>query len=653
MMFKICMFLILLGCATTQAASQTFQELVEQSQIFETSTPFPTINNRIATIAGNNPVLQNLIAQQAQNVRVIMHPKVLTLMDDFLAYKKTKGTPTEQALYKDMTLNQFVDRLLIKRPLMFMTEHDQYLLRNGKEGYEGFTHIGTALEQKPLLLIDYLSYDEMQIAALIGVSTPTYFINNGSRTNKSVIGAPGTYQPTGIYTGLVGARFEKPNLMEWQHMLITSEQNTRDNGYGKDCKQNKLLALWQTFYGEEFPDFHQVDTLYNAGDHTMYHKIDSTTYLNNSVYKKRLEMVILPFLIDAHVRGKKALKKVYCHIVGLGLGVWQKSPYQAQLMVEVYADLLTQYDFSYIADIDFSWFPQDIQTCGTTAHGQLLTAGNNRITIHFSQRNPADKLVGADSDKLLVAQYAWDGNAYPGNEYWKKQLTASGDPAAACCSTIAELQNPLINKSVSSQSLFIAQPTVHTPKQHHTATSAPAAVAIAAITPSVQPTASGTQQVVASPAHPMFTPLTAYRNNHMQNVAIPAPTTHRLNFSMQTPTYRTEEANLHLDRSAQQKIGNYITSLQVADYAYLIALAHMKKVTPEYIVGRYYQAHGTMLDATIPISTVLAWYLNMYSDTLQTSAATIKLENNVHNSTQSGLATKAMQALSNWWYEQP
>lgn len=33
----------------------------------------------------------------------------------------------------------------------------------------------------------------------------------------------------------------------------------------------------------------------------------------------------------------------------------------------------------------------------------------------------------------------------PGNEYWSGLLDDSDDPAAACCSTIAELHNPYVN----------------------------------------------------------------------------------------------------------------------------------------------------------------------------------------------------------------
>jgi len=76
------------------------------------------------------------------------------------------------------------------------------------------------------------------------------------------------------------------------------------------------------------------------------------------------------------------------------------------------------------------------------------TEGGNTspgIRVLYSKRSPAVPLTGADADKLLVAMFAWDGNAYPGNEFWMNSLSASGDPAAACCSTVGELGNADVN----------------------------------------------------------------------------------------------------------------------------------------------------------------------------------------------------------------
>jgi len=79
--------------------------------------------------------------------------------------------------------------------------------------------------------------------------------------------------------------------------------------------------------------------------------------------------------------------------------------------------------------------------------------------IHFSRRNPFDALSTEDSSKLVVAMFAWDGNSFVGNEYWNGMLSASGDPAAACCSNIPELLNPDVNPQVGGNNLHIASVT--------------------------------------------------------------------------------------------------------------------------------------------------------------------------------------------------
>ena len=370
-----------------------------------------------------------------------------------------------------------------------MTSDDQYLLNNGHDGLGGFEIIGSPSESLPqddtyaepmnfimkktdktLSMSHLLSYDEMQLSAFFSVAVPTYFINSGSRGNQGIRDKTGSFQETGVYIGSVGARFERPGCMEWAHMIVTPSQNTVERGYGVAADPRNprtlLLRMWAKFYFTNapgidvdmlgppvFPTYEEVQGLRQSdpeGFSARYVDVmraSEECYLDKLLYKKRIRLIAESFLLEANERAKEAsspdaLVQAYAHVVGLGLGVWQLHTLQATLLVEAYADVLHDVPLPYLSDVDFSWVT--CSDCGGARHGEVFprSCAGNDIVIHFSRRDPAEKL---EAGKLLVAQYAWDSNSYPGNEYWLGMLSASGDPAAACCSLISELQNPFVH----------------------------------------------------------------------------------------------------------------------------------------------------------------------------------------------------------------
>jgi len=271
--------------------------------------------------------------------------------------------------------------------------------------------------------------------------------------------------------------------MESQHMLVTESATTEAHGYGQKADKNshsyKLLRNWAEFYEMKisdheygFPSWGEVDSAmkieklknnppeknnsendqtiipsdYKSPEwlkHFTEYKANPYTnlvYINHYIYKKRIEKIIVPFLWEANLRASEQRKKAYIHAIGLGLGVWQICPQQADWMFQVYKEILSNGDFDQIEVVDFSWFPDVSEKTN-----EIITGSGGKIEIRFSRRDPAEKLQ-PEGKYLLVAMYAWDGNSFPGNEYWRGMLHASGDPAAACCSTITELQNPEINK---------------------------------------------------------------------------------------------------------------------------------------------------------------------------------------------------------------
>ena len=109
---------------------------------------------------------------------------------------------------------------------------------------------------------------------------------------------------------------------------------------------------------------------------------------------------------------------------------------------------------SYIKEVEFIWIPR---VSNSLNHDEFLPGTDVKIT--FSEQDPFSRNKKGDHDYLKVAMFAWDGNSFPGNEYWKGLLKASGDPAAASCTQIPQLQNAYINNpNICASNIHIASP---------------------------------------------------------------------------------------------------------------------------------------------------------------------------------------------------
>lgn len=359
----------------------------------------------------------SVIASDAKATHIVVHTRFPALVEDFLNFKRKHGSTHEKELYatpETFTWQDETARLIAKRPLVFMGGNDSTVLRDGSK-VDGRTTTewdrnGTDGQRynKTLRLKDYLSYDEIMLGSLIGVSGPSFFINAGHRYNIGKAAKKGTSEPRGVVIGLVGARFEREDRMDSALILRTAK---------KPYMHPDLASIFYDFFG--VPK-------------------DEDSAFDKKMYKARMRITIDILLLEADARAKEAGRKAYTYVVGLGLGVWAYDEQQPELYISTFCSALEELKLEHISTLEFAY----INVSKRTQDRVTKLAEKQSIKALFSKRNPADIL---DSDELLVLSYAWDGNAFPGNEYWVGSLAGSGDPAAAAMSTIGELHNPLVN----------------------------------------------------------------------------------------------------------------------------------------------------------------------------------------------------------------
>jgi hypothetical protein len=383
-----------------------------------------------------------------------------------------------------MNETQFVKRPFQKRAVVFYTDNDATVLRNNvTPPSTDWLFVGRDNE-KNIKIVDYLSYDEMTVSALFGVSSPTLFINDGSRGNCGVLGTVDSRQRYGIIGGFVGARFEKRWRMEHLYCVIPETEDQPGSGKNADLSEfvTVFSRMWAKFLGirgkdglfycRTYKEMEEIrlqkkiekgkkfaDDFGNEYIHHIIHRApprsDEKYYFCISAYKLRMKITVENILFDANFRGKEHNKQVFLRFCGLGMGFWAFIGLEQEMvLMDLVFEILSETNLPFISDVEFVWY-NDLLIDRKT---HQKTCGND-VKFHYNRNSLADILTGENSEKLLYTTYPWDSNAFPGNEYWQGHTNASSDPAAACCSFIPELHNPEINKDYVNNQWLCKQKT--------------------------------------------------------------------------------------------------------------------------------------------------------------------------------------------------
>lgn len=397
-------------------------------------------------------------------MKTITCAKVISILESYLEKVKNKNY-----FYHSMTIDKFIQRLMINRPNAFMkgkvlteTPEDTWLF----EGSSGYTigngeypldwismsdYMITYFRDNGIIQENFISRIEMTLGAFLSMCDTCNFINNGSRFNNGKIESKETHHSSGIYIGSVGARFEDQHAFA-HTMCIISPNCNYENGYGEIGKRNNssyLVDLLDSFaLGFEIPYFPTHDeilirytTSIKMGTLDEFKKyfevIDDKNmiFFSKNIYKKIIYIPYYETIKYADRIGKLNSKEVLLHLVGLGTGVWAKCPdVQIKIIKEVIYEILNN-DITNINIVRLAWMGEIGKINKIKRKDGIdITILNTGPEIEPLQPLPDD------IERILVVQYAWDSGSFPGNEYYffkhsvggncNKWKTSSGDPAA-------------------------------------------------------------------------------------------------------------------------------------------------------------------------------------------------------------------------------
>ncbi len=406
------------------------------------------------------------------NVYPICHSVVITIINEWIKHLQANQSPKYnhlKTLYENMKLfdenlsdkfkaSKLIQRFLTKRPLVFVGAGDDTRDRLFKD--DVITTNGTKETVQ-----NYMMYDECIISALIGVSNETYTLRTNPFTGTYSKNNPNNFKEDNrhkkvILVGQCGARFERNDYMESTY--INSSSIDSNSGIQRimldemekvlNDKDNKYL---KQHYKVLFDNIHNPKKLDTVPQNLDNPHDDNTIQIMR--YLQRLALIYIPYILNS-LKYYKTDSNLYCRVTGIGGGVWLPNWLGDRPNTLSYGLLITLINmfiyekFSlkknypnfnielYIGNDIYEYNESKMETI----HQLIATHKSNQIKI-IDQYEVSifDKTNHSEND-CIVCQYAWDGNSFPGNEYWYRTWQ-SADPAFISATALAEIQNPILN----------------------------------------------------------------------------------------------------------------------------------------------------------------------------------------------------------------
>lgn len=407
----------------------------------------------------------------ARTTRPFLSKEIWDVLENFMDFmKKLPGVEgaNYRVVYENFTPAKLVERLLCKRPVVFWKKNDSFILRWDKEPpLEGSNkHFDVARKLKKSLdgpyLFNYISYDENLLSSLICMSTPTFYVSNGSVKSKSDKSRK-PHIERGILCGIVGARNAKEGVMENRFVCPKNAKFS--------SQVHKSDEFWIKFvYPEAFPEGKIPSKEEIHANPRLYRDIYEDD-VNVIYFEKRLMFSIVPYIREAMMRGIELERDIFCAVPAIGAGVW-RGKINAGLVIKLIIRGILKfldrefevYSFKSLKALALpvtnmlnysSYQPtgkiKEIKIEENTKISVIFNdSKNHKIRILNEFRYVADLLPDEFANCLSIAAYAWDGNSYPGNEFWCGKLS-SFDSQAINCSLLGQFQNPEVNSELANE----------------------------------------------------------------------------------------------------------------------------------------------------------------------------------------------------------